>query len=101
MLEGLLASKKFGLASFCRPAKLKVTPRKARSGRRAQPARAVAFGGATSPPHRGRRGAVGRAPGSRDGRASRPAPAGPPSPEDRVTAEGEVGRRTAPDRRPD
>ena len=30
MLEGCFALKKFGLASFCSPAKQKVTPRKAR-----------------------------------------------------------------------
>jgi len=37
---GLLASKNPGLASFCRPAKVKVKPMKARSGSRAQPAEA-------------------------------------------------------------
>ena len=40
MLEGLAALKKFGLASFCSPAKQKVKPRNARSGSSAQPERA-------------------------------------------------------------
>src|SRR5664280_1997808 len=35
---GLADRKKFGLASFCRPAYTKVTPRKRRSGRRAHSA---------------------------------------------------------------
>ncbi len=48
MLAGLLGSKKFGLASFCIPAKRKVTPRKSRSGSSAHPARAQALGGGDS-----------------------------------------------------
>ncbi len=48
MLDGLLALKKFGLASFCNPAKQNVNPRNARRGSRAHPARADARGGGAS-----------------------------------------------------
>ena len=48
MLDGLLALKKFGLASFCNPAKEKVNPRKARRGRRAHPESANDRGGGAS-----------------------------------------------------
>ena len=42
---GFEASKNPGLASFCRPAKTNVTPRKTRNGSKAQPAIAVAPAG--------------------------------------------------------
>jgi hypothetical protein len=44
---GLLASKNWGLASFCIPAKVKVNPTKARRGRRAQPDEAAEKGDPT------------------------------------------------------
>jgi hypothetical protein len=55
MLDGLFALKKFGLASFCRPAKQNVTPRKARRGSSAHPERARARGGGASKRRRRRR----------------------------------------------
>jgi hypothetical protein len=45
MPDGLLALKKFGFASFCKPAKQKVKPRNARRGRRAHPEVAKGLGG--------------------------------------------------------
>ena len=45
MLDGLLASRKLGLASFWSPANKNVTPMKTRSGSRAHPASAQPRGG--------------------------------------------------------
>ena len=59
MLDGLLASKKFGLASFCSPAKQKVKPRNARRGSRAHPERANGRGGGRSNRVRRRRRRAG------------------------------------------
>ena len=59
MLEGLAALKKFGLASFCSPAKQKVKPRNARRGSIAQPERVEARGGGASKRTRRRRRAAG------------------------------------------
>ena len=50
MDAGLEASKNPGLASFCRPAKQKVNPRKSRKGSSTQPAEYSARGG--GPSHR-------------------------------------------------
>ena len=55
MLEGLLALKKLGLASFWRPAKQKVKPKKARKGTSAHPERVRACGGAAPKKTRRRR----------------------------------------------
>ncbi len=56
MPDGFWGLKKLGLASFCRPAKRKVTPRKARSGRMAQPAMDGAPGGGDRNARRAREG---------------------------------------------
>jgi hypothetical protein len=45
MPDGLFALRKLGLASFCSPAKQKVKPRKARSGKIDHPKRVLACGG--------------------------------------------------------
>src|SRR6516162_4390602 len=55
MLEGLFALKKLGFASFWRPAKQKVKPKNARSGRSAHPESARARGGGASKRRRRRR----------------------------------------------